>query len=266
MTYLSDRKQSKNKLKYYLFFVVVLGFLVYGWPTVRVKVYPYIEPIIFGYGSTKHAFTILPTSVQSYFTSRSSLIEKDRALELNIERLENALAEKDAVLREQELLALNGTTPAPSQSTLVMYPIMRDITTLYSSIVLSKGFKDGVELKSLVYVRGRQPVCVITEIYNKTSLCTLLSASGQSVDGVTTSSASSSTVLTLRGNGGGAFVADVPRDTVITIGDTILLRSDQSMTLGTVVSVTRDNQATSWHVYVRGAYNPVTSSIFYLSK
>jgi cell shape-determining protein MreC len=184
MTYLSDRKQSKNKWQQYLFFVAVLSILVYAWPTLRVKVYPYIESVIFGYGSTKHAFTIVPSSVQSYFTSRASLLEKDRALELNIERLENALAEKNAALREKELLAFNGTTPPLPQSTLVMYPVMRDITSLYKSIVLSKGFKDGVELKSLVYVRGRQPVCIITEIYDKTSLCTLLSASGESVEGL----------------------------------------------------------------------------------
>jgi flavin reductase (DIM6/NTAB) family NADH-FMN oxidoreductase RutF len=52
----------------------------------------------------------------------------------------------------------------------------------------------------------------------------------------------------------------------VAVGDKVVMKSDHSMTLGTVVDVLHNNQDTSWHVFVRGAYNPITSSIFYLRK
>ena len=64
---------------------------------------------------------------------------------------------------------------------------------------------------------------------------------------------------------GGDFTADLPKGTPITQGETVYLRSNQVFVLGTVVSVQDDDQATGMRIFVRGAYNPADSSVFYMN-
>jgi cell shape-determining protein MreC len=263
MTYLSDRSRARTTYKYYILFIVLFSLLVYKWPTIRVAVYPYVEPVVLSYSWAKITTSNIPSFVYTYFTSHSALVSQNKLLELNIERLENELAEKDSTIKENELTKIGEVDSL--KSTIILYPIMQGITKVYSTIILSKGFKDGVEDLSIVYLRGRQAVCIITEVHDKTSLCRLLSASGEVIEGIVMSS-TIPIMLTLKGTGGGSFIADVPRDTEIPIGGVVSLRSEQTMILGTVTSVVRDEQASSWYVYVRGAYNPVTSNVFYISK
>lgn len=183
----------------------------------------------------------------------------NKSLELEIEKLENSLAEKDAIIRESVLMQEG--KDANSSPVLVMYPVAEDITKLYSTILLSKGYKDGIEKGSLVYIRGMQPVCEIIEVYDKTSLCELLSRGNRTTEGVTSSS---TITLSLVGEGGGSFVASIPKDMNVIVGESVYLRSNPTYMLGTVVMVKEDDQATGAKIYVRGAYNPVTSSVFYL--
>jgi hypothetical protein len=112
----------------------------------------------------------------------------------------------------------------------------------------------------MVYVRGYQAVCIIEEVYNATSRCRLLTASGVTTEGVTSSS---SIAIPLVGRGG-HYLANVARDTPISVGEKVYLRSNPKMVLGTVKQVLDNNQDTSWHIFVEGAYNPVTTSIFYV--
>jgi hypothetical protein len=77
---------------------------------------------------------------------------------------------------------------------------------------------------------------------------------------------SSSTItLSLVGRGG-YFLANIERDTPVSVGETVYLRSNPKFIIGTVKQVANNNQDTSWHVFVEGAYNPVTSSIFYVQQ
>jgi cell shape-determining protein MreC len=100
--------------------------------------------------------------------------------------LENVVAHKDAIIREQMLASeASSTSGAP---VIVMYPIAEDISKLYSTILLSKGYRDGIEKGGLVYVRGSYAVCDIVEVYDKTSLVRASFKRGRSIEGVTSSS------------------------------------------------------------------------------
>lgn len=259
MTYLSDKLRARRRYQYYALLFVVLASLSYFWPAVRTTLYPYLEGVVAVSGDSKNVLVRIPANIATYFTSRKDLESRNKALSRTIEHLENELAETKAMLGEQETKVGSGIPSAA----LSAYPLMSDVTTIYDSLILSKGFKDGVAEHDLVYIRGRQPVCTIIEINDQTSLCRLLTAHGEITEGVT---ASSSMTLYLKGDGGGAFVAEVPRDTAIAIGDSVLFKSIPSMTLGTVVDIVRNDQAVAWRVYVRGAYNPVTTSVFYINK
>jgi cell shape-determining protein MreC len=267
MTYLSDKaKKRKNRVRYSIgavFFVLVLVF----WSYIRSFIAPALEPALMFYGEKKQTVASFPDFFKKYTASNAKLLQNTKDLEIQIERLENELAERDGELRILRDLFIDdsneqATTSKKLTPVITMYPLMQDVTKLYSTILLSKGFKDGVTVDSYVHIRGKQAVCVIKEVYTGTSLCSLLTASGVSTEAVTSSS---SITLTLVGRGG-SFVANVARDTPISIGEKVFLKSDQSVILGEVSDVSNNNQDTSWHVFIHGAYNPVTSSIFYMDS
>jgi cell shape-determining protein MreC len=264
MTYLSGKAKKQKQNLTYIVYVCVVILLMITWIGFKGATYPVLEPIVLRYAQVKNSLDHIPEFFETYTTSRTTLIQKTKALEVTVELLENKLAEKDAQLKEVGIASSEMGDVA--NSILVMYPLMDDATRIYSTILLSKGYKDGVEKGVYVYVRGLQPVCIIKEVYTSTSLCELLSASGIVTEAVTDSASSTAISLTLVGRGGGTFLGDVARDTPIVVGDKVMLKSDHSMSIGTVVDVLHNNQDTSWHVFVRGAYNPVTSSMFYIRK
>lgn len=260
MRYLSDRSKTRRRYINFALGFVAFALFIYYWPAIRTVAYPFAEPLMRGYGSTKNTITIVPEFVSTYFTSHKKLSDRNAELEMEIERLENQLAEKEAVVREDELL-LGGQTSNQTARIVMMYPIAEDVTKLYSTILLSKGYREGVEKGSVVYVRGQQAVCEIVEVYDRTSLCELLSKGDRITEAVTSSS---TVTLNLSGVGGGNFISESPKGTNVLVGETVYLRSDQSFTLGTVVAVKEDEQSTGAKIYVRGAYNPIKSSVFYL--
>ncbi len=262
MKYLSDK--SKIRRNSYrnatLFFIACVAF-VYFWQPIRATLYPVIEPVIRTYGGTKGVASFIPEFFSTYFSTRSELATRNSDLEVSIERLENQLAENNALLREREAL-IGSSSAEVDSSVVVMYPIMEDVTKLYSTIILSKGYRDGIEVGGLVYVRGLQPACEIIEVYDRTSLCELFSKGNKMTEGVT---ASSSITLTLTGNGGGNYIGATVKGSLVYVGEQVYLRSNPAFTLGTIVQVQEDDQDTGAKVYIRGAYNPVSSSIFYLN-
>ena len=142
----------------------------------------------------------------------------------------------------------------------ILYPLLQDVTNLYSTILLSKGFKDDIDVGDIVFTRGNEVVCIVKEVYSASSRCSLFSSSGVVTEGVTSSS---SITLSLVGRGG-YYIANILRDTPVTVGELVYLRSDQKMIIGTVRQVANNNQDTSWHVFVEGQYNPISTSVFYV--
>lgn len=265
MTYLSGKQHKRKRFTRYFLYIIFIVVIIIFWVALKTKLYPVLEPIVMRYGSAKSVFANIPEFFSTYVTSRKNLIQKDKALEVTIEYLENEIAEKNAKLKELGLV-VSDLGETATLTTIVMYPLMTDITGLYSTILLSKGYKDGVEKDAYVFVRGLQPVCIIKEVYTSTSLCQLISAGGSVIEVVAETSSSTTVAFNLTGRGGGTFLGDVARDTPISVGDSVFLKSDQSMKLGTVVDVINNNQDTSWRIFVSGAYSPVTSSIFYIRK
>jgi cell shape-determining protein MreC len=265
MTYLSGKANKRKKNTRYLIYISIIVLLVIFWSAFKNIFYPILEPLVMRYAVTKTIFKDVPEFFHTYTSSVKDLTQRNKNLEVDIEYLENKIAEKDAKLKELNFVK-NEIGMMPTESTIVMYPLMQDITKIYSTIILSKGFKEGIEKDMYVYVRGLQPVCIIKEVYTSTSLCELISKSGVTTEVVVKGKASSTISFTLTGRGGGTFLGDVARDTLIDIGDEVYLKSDPSMKLGNVVNVMNNNQDTSWRVFVSGEYNPVTSSIFYTHK
>lgn len=268
MTFRSGKNHKQKSPFFYLLLVGFFIILLFFWITFKSYMYSFLEPVVMGYSSTKESLSKVSLFFETYTSSRMSLVSKNKELSLYIEQIENDLAQKNAEIKELGGIISETGELEKKVSAIVAYPVASDITRIYSTVLLSKGYKDGVEKDMYAYVKGLKPVCVIKEVYTSTSLCELLSKNSILTEGVIEAKNGSSTAISLNlvGRGGGTFLADVIRDTPISVGDTVFLKSDQSMTLGSVVDVIHNNQDTSWRVFVKGAYNRDTSVIFYIYK
>lgn len=266
MTYLSDKTTSRRRVFKFILVIFILSILSFAWVEIRSTLAPAVVPTYVATHSVLNKIVSVPYAIVNYFRSRDSLLLQIKNLESRTEELENQIATLKAEnlsLSESVGLNLPDGTKEKVKPYIAMYPIAQDLTKLYSTLLLSKGFKDGVSEDSLVYVRGRQAVCKIAEIHSSTSLCGLLSASGSLVEGVTTETKEG---ITLIGDGGGNYVAHVPKESDYKIGETVMYKADQTMKLGDIVDIKNDPQDVFVRVYIRGTYNPVTSSMFYVDK
>ena len=260
MTYLSDKEQKRNRNKKIILFLLLFLVITISWQNIQKILYPYFESTVFAYSNTKKVVVFLPENVTSLFKSRNYYNNRIKELEENIERLENKVASHEGDLIDSQIKMDHQNEE--SLSTLIAHPLIMDISSVYSTIVLSKGFRDGVDEGMIVYVRGMQPVGYISKIHDKTSEMFLFSAPKNKVDGVTFDEV----ILPLVGIGGGNFIASIPKDISIKIGDSVYYRSNTKMKLGTVFDIKDDQQDVFVRVYVGGAYNPVKSNNFFIDK
>ncbi len=265
MTYLSDKKRKISKVK--LAFLVILFFLLtYFWFSIRTYVRAEAESLPFIYSAVKEITTLLPNAVSLTLTSKNTLAKENSDLKKKVEQLQNELALNriesiEQVTISEERASTTVQTAKIKILPLAMYPLMQDISSIYGTILLSRGANDGVLNDMLVYIQGRGLVCKVVTVNARTAICKLFTSPKETVDGVI-----GTTTLTLYGDGGGAYIADSVRGSNINEGDTIYFKSDETMTLGTVASVKRDPQAAFEKVYVRGVYSPTQAHIFYVDK
>lgn len=262
MTYRFDKERKNNKSVWIVAGLIFLA-TVFFWPSIRSFVYKGTEPI------TKRVFEmtgmayILPDFVTIYFSSRETLRGETALLRTQIETLENKNVALDLEIRQlRELLGDTSTSSPTFGVPIIASSLASDITKTYATVIFSKGYGDGVEVGDKVYLKGRQIVCSIKEVYARTSRCELYSGFGNKIEGVT---ATSSVNVTLEGRGG-HYIANIMRDTKVEVGERVLLREDQTFVLGEVVEVFNNDQDTSWHLLIRGGYNPVSSSLYYIQK
>lgn len=266
MTYLSDKNKSKKRVARLVGTVAILAVISFGWVEIRETLFPVAEPVFVSSHSVLKTVLDAPFNLIGYFRSQAGYRNHILSLENRTEELENEIASLKAekvALGEVDATLKSDGIKENSKSTITFYPLAEDITKLYSTLVLSKGFKDGIKEDTMIYLRGRQPACVIEKVHAATSICKLLSAAGNNVEGVTFSTKEN---INLVGLGGGSFLASVPKGSNFVIGEDIMYRADQSLKLGQIVDIKDDPQDVSVKVYVLGAYNPVTSSLFYADK
>lgn len=260
MSYLSDKaKERKRNIRFSIIGVLLLLIIIF-WKSVQSITYPYVEPLIFLYSNTKSGIFYIPKNISLYFHSQSDYIKQIADLLDNIERLENEVALKDGKIADYQTKIEEKNEKG--LVTLIAHPLMRDLASVYSTIILSRGFSDGVEEGMLVYIRGRQPVGFISKIHEKTSEMTLLSDSNNKLNGVI----NGDEVLPMIGFGGGNFISNIPKDTNIKVGDKVSYGPDPSMKIGEVVDIKNDEQDAFMKVYIKGYYNPVKANTFFLDK
>lgn len=261
-------KYSQPSTKRRIFFFVVVTLVIFFWPSIKKGVYTVFEPVTVRFFEVGGNVIGVPHFIQAFFTSHLQREKTLQELKQRVELLENenqlyaSRLRELAPLMEAQATSTQATKGEHLLTTITMSSLAQDYTRLYATVIFNKGFRDDVEVGDTVFLRGRVAVCSIKEVYARSSVCSLFSAYGKTTEGVT---ASSSIVLTLLGRGG-HYIASVPRDTPVTVGEQVFLRDDQSFSVGKVVDVIHNNQDTAWHIFVESDYNPVSSSLFYIQK
>ena len=261
MTYLSDREKNKKRnIKLFIFFIfLIVG--IFSWQKTQRYLYPYFEPALFVFDNTKSVITFLPKNIVSFFKSKAYYVNHINELEENIERLENTVALYEGELVENSIKIQNHEEEFGAAS-IVAHPLIHDIGSIYSTVILSKGYRDGVDEGMIVYIRGMQPVGYISKIHDKTSEMFLFSSPKNKLEGVI----GDEVILQLVGIGGGNFIANIPRDIDLNIGDSVYYRSNIKMKLGVISDIKNEEQDVFKRVYIRGAYNPIKSNNFFIDR
>ena len=156
--------------------------------------------------------------VGSFFSSRTTLIEKNRMLEKEIADLRTKLVAQSVVEKEnKELKELWGRNT--DTTSILAAVLMRPPRSVYDTFVLDAGADSGVMQNDIVLSSDTIALGVIDQVFKNTSRAKLFS----SVDTHTSAIVSRNNVsVELIGTGGGNFEIRVPQDVDILSGDTIV--------------------------------------------
>lgn len=124
----------------------------------------------------------------------------------------------------------------PSHLTLAAI-LVRPPHTLYDELVVDIGADHGLVAGDLVYAPGTVLIGRVVDVMSDTSKVSLLSSSGSSFDVLVGSKSIPAKAV---GRGGGQYSAELPRDTMVTVGDIVTAPSLYTTTVGIVGAVVSD--------------------------
>lgn len=234
-------------------FFVLLLVLALGW-----------RPIFSGMGRVAHLFGLPLWHVETTVAHGVSLGEDEirpkSALIDELIDLRAQVTESDAKVKSfdalvDENLHLKDELGRKVATTTVLARVVsRPPFSVYDTLVIDAGTREGVQVGALVYAAGPYVVGVVTRAEDLSSVVTLASAPGQShtvmIEALpeaqifrTASSTSSDGLdvpndqeVTMVGQGGGGFVAEVPKQLKFAPGTPIMLETLSPSVIGNVTS------------------------------
>lgn len=109
--------------------------------------------------------------------------------------------------------------------------------SLYNSIIIDQGSKDGIMLGQMVVTRGVLGLGSISSVSENTATVELFSGPQFSSNLVMKNQ---NITVPAKGRGGGNFEIHIPREIVVTDGDILALPEDPNIAVGVVKSITFD--------------------------
>lgn len=173
------------------------------------------------------------------------------------------LARENAALKEENaaLLAKNADLAAAradigeeAESGIYAGVLARPPGSPYDSLIIGKGNDAGVFVGMRV-LAGGVPVGTIVSASGGSARVALYSAPGTDTDGW---AGAARVPVTLHGEGGGGFSADVPKDAKIAEGDLVYLPGPGALAAGTIVAIESQPSSARATLRIRPAANPFT--------
>lgn len=193
----------------------------------------------------RHYIESSSATIPVFIRSRLELLDDIRALELEIETQKG----KDAAFLfiTEENAELRSLLNASSSPRIVAGVISRPPQTPYDTLIIDQGTDDGIVEDAPVYYGAGRAIGYIHHAFTKTALVTLFSSPGVET---TVYIYGPNMFTTAYGEGGGVIRLSVPQGIVLEKGNTVILPSLDTGTLGVVDDIQSIATEPEQHAYV----------------
>lgn len=229
MIYRRDNNQGRRKK---LLVILTILFFLYLFTLTPVADITKIQlqrvaPSVWGMGAQLSSFN---TQIFSVFYSKSALVEENTALKKEIRDISLKLLDRNLLYEENLSLKEHLGRNANGQ-TVVARVIAKPPRSFYDTLIIDVGSREGIKEGERVLYGDTIVIGEILQVFEKTSKVKLFSSVGENVNVVIGSHAVPAIAI---GVGGGNFEIKIPRDTLISLGDSILAPSIMPHLLGVI--------------------------------
>lgn len=165
----------------------------------------------------------------------------------------NTLANENVALTQQVqgLQQLTGTSTALSGS-ITAGVLVRPPTSPYDTLIAGAGSVVGVKKGAYVYGAGDVPLGQVESVNNNSSRVVLFSTAGRATDGWL---GQTHTPVTLMGLGAGAYSAQLPKGSLVSVGDFVYVSGPGALPIGNVARIDIDPSSPLMTVHIVPALN-----------
>ncbi len=235
---------------------VVLSACVYVFPNATRSVSTAIaKPLWIVRGNVGRPFTF----ARDFFAFKSSLISKNIALENEVASLRLKQIDYDAIAKENQSVMNQPDRRERAISRVLSKPPQSP----YDTLVIGSGESDGIIVGNPVYMSDTIIVGTIASVTAHTAVAQLFST-GNSKQQATLERTGAT--FELSGAGGANFQVEVPKETDLTVGDTLLYPSSSLSVLATVYHIDTGSQSSFKKVYLRIPGNIFASQWLFIEK
>lgn len=196
------------------------------------------------------------SAVSAQFHSKAALLGENDALRAALVEASAALADRDALYRENLELKSRLGRDAGVHSLLAGI-ILRPPATPYDTLFIDAGRAQGVAQGALVSAGGTTLIGQVDTVYEQTARVVLFSAPGESYQALLMESKAHGAVpLVIEGQGGGSMVTQVPANTAAAVGDEVVFPGVAGGLTSSIVGVEQKNGESFETLYLRLPVNP----------
>jgi cell shape-determining protein MreC len=212
-----------------------------------------MRPLWFFKDKTGNTFSF----VTNFVSFKSSLIKENELLKDELGRLRLTKIDYDILFKEnEELKAMNSMKK--SSMRVIANVLSKPPQSPFDTLVLDSGKNSGIELGDKVYISDSIIVGTISEVLDDTSVVKLFSTGGEKNEVVLARTGQSFVIV---GGGGQNFSLEVPKETDILWGDTLVYPGSSDFALATVYFVDSSSQSSFKTVHMR-----IPSSVYMVKR
>lgn len=229
MSYLQDKKTQRNKyIKIAIgtiLLVVIFIFRIGIWSKLSSVSLFVFRPILI-LGNSVGGKLI---NINSYFSSKNSLYIENEKLKNQIKESEADRANYDSVAAENANLKEILGRKIEKINFILAAILAKPDQSMYDTLVVDVGAKDGVKANAKVFAMGSVPVGRVADVYENTSKIILFSNAGEKTQVLISlgknplGKVSGDVFMEIVGRGGGNFEMVIPRDFTLKEGDQLVM-------------------------------------------
>jgi cell shape-determining protein MreC len=198
----------------------------------------------------------------SMFGDKKGILDENKRLKSEVERLNLSLSDFEATMNENEMLRRElGVKPEGNLIPAII--ISRPPQVPFDTIFIDRGSVDGINVRDLVYASRKNVIGRIEKVQRSVSVAVLYSYSGFGQNAFVSRT---NTLIQIEGRGGGNIEAKTPIDLDIIEGDMISAEFSLGANIAVVESVEEDKVLGFKNVIMSLSANPSSLRMVFIRK